>query len=102
MGEAKRRGSLEQRTAAALAAQRARFPDTVACNSCQASLSEISPIDVRGLEGLRAAGVAHCDSCASDTYVLDGEPEALEFFAEQMQKEGVLVGKAKRPERGTS
>lgn len=87
MGEAKRRGSHEIRKKQAVIALRARFPSTVKCNHCEAELAEINPMDTRGIPGLHMAGVAHCSACKHDTFILDGEPEALAAFQEYMASE---------------
>lgn len=105
MGEAKCCGTLEQRqaaAAAALAAQRSLFSESFTCNNCQASLTDIKPMDVRGMQGMRAAGVAHCGSCDHDTMVTDGYPEALALFSEFMQRErGAIAGKVRAPAYNT-
>ncbi len=80
MGEAKRRGSAEQRQVAAVAAQREQLPKVVMCNNCKAELTDIHPMDVRGMPGMRLAGGAHCPACSHDTWVLDGTPEGLALF----------------------
>lgn len=99
MGEARRRGTPEQRAQAALAAARAKFPATVKCNRCQVDLADITPLDTRGMPGLRLAGVAHCKACESQTMVLDGDPESLAQFAAFMQDEkgDVLIGTERKP-----
>lgn len=80
MGEAKRRGPLPQRQAAAQAASRARFPASVTCNNCEAALFEIEPLDIRGFPGMRLAGVAQCKGCNSSTWALDGTADGLRLF----------------------
>lgn len=85
MGQAKNRGSVEQRIAEAKARERAKFPATVACNNCQAQLSDIEPMDVRGMDGMRAAGAARCEACSSVTWVLDGTPEAMAGVSEYLE-----------------
>ena len=87
MGEAKRRGSQVTRKEEAVTILRARFPAFVKCNQCQAELSDINPLDTRGMSGLRLAGIAHCSACEHETFVLDGEPEALAAFQEFMASE---------------
>lgn len=77
MGEAKRRGTPEQRREEAMAARRAQFPAAVSCNNCGAELTDIVPMDVRGIPGMRLAGGAHCSACTHDTWVLDGTPEGV-------------------------
>lgn len=78
MGQAKIRGTLEERAAQAKVNARAQFPATVKCNHCESYISEIEPMDVRGMAGMRLAGGAICPKCSCTTWVLDGTPEALE------------------------
>lgn len=87
MGEAKRRGSQESRKEQAVTALRALFPSTVKCNHCEAELSAIDPLDTHGMPGLHLAGIARCSACEHNTFVLDGEPEALAAFQEYMASE---------------
>jgi hypothetical protein len=99
MGEAKRRGTQEQRQQAAIAANRAKFPDVVECNACHAELSEIVPFDTRGIPGLRLAGGAHC-GCGNITYVIDGTPDAVARLQEVLAEEhggAPKVGTAPKP-----
>lgn len=100
MGEAKRRGSQADRETAAIAALRAMFPASVKCNNCQADLTEIAPMDVRGIPGMRLAGGAHCPSCGHVTWVLDGTPEGLALFRQFLDEEhgagAVASGTARR------
>lgn len=51
MGQAKLRGSPEQRANEAKARQRAQFAAVVTCNNCQSDLTEIQNLDIRGIEG---------------------------------------------------
>ena len=103
MGEAKHRGTPEQRAAEAQQRVRRQFPDTVTCNNCKANLTEIKSMDVRGMEGMRLAGVAYCRTCEHETWVLDGDSAGLQLFqqflAEQHGEEAVSVGRALRPEQ---
>lgn len=87
MGQAKRRGTPEQRAAEAFERARRQFPETVTCNNCQAVLSEIEPMDVRRMEGLRLAGRAYCDACKHDTWVLDGDRDGLQLFQQFLDQE---------------
>ena len=101
MGEAKRRGSQEQRKDLATTSMRERFPAFVTCNHCEVKLSEIHPMDVRGMPGLHLAGAAHCGACEHTTWVLDGTQEGLalfqEFMASEHGEEGVTYGVALKP-----
>ena len=87
MGQAKRRGNQEQRIAEARERERAKFPASVTCNSCQVALTKIEPMDVRGMDGMRLAAGAFCEACDSVTWVLDGTPEAFERFADFVEHE---------------
>jgi hypothetical protein len=101
MGQAKLKGSFEQRQALAKAKSRAQFPSSIKCNNCGEDLTEIQPMDVRGMPGMRLAGAAMCASCTQTTWVLDGTPEALvlmqEFMAEEHGEEAKL-GFAQKPQ----
>lgn len=100
MGEAKRRGSQETRIEQAVTTLRAQFPAFVSCNQCQAELSDITPLDTRGMPGLHLAGVANCSACEHETFVLDGEPDALAAFHAYMASEhgdGFTSGVALKP-----
>lgn len=100
MGQAKQRGTAEQRQAAAIARLRGQFPASVTCNNCQAELTDIAPMDVRGIEGMRLAGAAHCPKCEHDTWVLDGTKDGLSLFREFLDashgEEAVSMGVATR------
>lgn len=100
MGQAKLRGTSEQRREDAIARQRAQFPAVVTCNSCQAELTEIQGMDVRGIDGMRLAGVAQCQMCQHDTWVLDGTPEGLALFRQYLDAqhgaEAISTGMAER------
>lgn len=84
MGQAKSKGTYEQRRDSAIQAARARFPQSVKCNNCGADLTDIHSMDVRNMPGMRLAGGALCESCSSVTWVVDGEPDALQRFNDLM------------------
>ena len=94
MGEAKRRGTLEQRAAEARARLDAIRPEMIVCNECKAELTEVFDLPARNVPGLRGVFAAHCGACDSDTIGFVGEPESLarymELFAEG--KENVKIG----------
>ncbi len=103
MGQAKNRGSLEQRMAEAKARkamERAKFPDTVDCNNCKAPLADIEPMDVRGIPGMRLAGSAYCEDCQSSTWVLDGTQGGLAAVTAMLTegRNDVSFGVARRPQ----
>lgn len=85
MGQAKSRGNQAQRIEQAQARDRAKFPASVKCNSCQADLTEIVPMNTRGQPGLWLAGGAICPACDSTTWVLEGEPDVVAATAATLQ-----------------
>ncbi len=100
MGQAKIRGTHEERAAQAKLAARAQFPATVKCNNCEADIAEIEPLDVRGMAGMRLAAAAICPSCSSTTWVLDGTPEALakmQAFLNEEHGVQAQTGRALKP-----
>ena len=72
MGQAKLRGTPEQRKQAAIDKQLSLRPKHIICNHCQAELTEMDPIDVSELAGIDAAFVATCPHCSHDTYAIKG------------------------------
>lgn len=100
MGQAKLKGTFEQRQAQAIAKARAQFPQSVKCNNCSSDLTEINPMDVRGMPGMRLAGAANCSNCSSTTWVLDGSPDGLALFQTFLDEEHgqqAKVGFAAKP-----
>lgn len=101
MGQAKLKGTFEQRQAQAIAKSRAQFPSSIKCNNCGEDLTEIQPMDVRNMPGMRLAGAAICASCTQTTWILDGTPDALslmqDFMAEE-HGEDAKLGFVKKPQ----
>ncbi|ABE47247.1 conserved hypothetical protein (plasmid) [Polaromonas sp. JS666] len=100
MGQAKIRGTHEERAAQAKTTARAQFPATVKCNHCETDISEIEPMDVRGMTGMRLAGGAICPNCSYTTWVLDGTPEALaqmQAFLNEEHGAEAQTGRALKP-----
>jgi hypothetical protein len=87
LGQAKVKGSYEQRKEQAIATARAGFPDSVKCNNCNLDLTEIVSMDTRGLIGLRKVGAAICDACSQTTWILDGSPQSLAEFSSYISEE---------------
>ena len=79
MGQAKQRGSLEQRVAQAQAKIEATRPEKLVCNHCSADVTQINPVSTRGLRGIDAIWVGQCD-CGQTTFAASGEPKAVEAF----------------------
>ena len=98
MGQAKRRGNQEQRIAEAQIRERAKFPDTITCNHCQAQLTEIKPIDVRNVPDVWLTGYSICPACKSTTWALDGTQEGITMLSSVLfeNSEDVAVGMVDR------
>lgn len=77
MGQAKLRGTPEQRKQAAIEKQLSLRPRHIICNNCQTELTDIAAVDVAELPGIDAAFEAHCPRCGYDTYAIKGEKEAV-------------------------
>ena len=98
MGQAKHRGSLAQRVAAATTHIDALRPAHIVCNQCRSEISEIVDIDVRKMHGLTAAFAATCGACQSVTYAMSGNPDTVKaLMATIADQEGEmpLLGKQK-------
>lgn len=85
MGQAKNRGNQGQRIAEARSRERAKFPASVKCNSCQAELTDIEPMTVRDFPGLKLAGAAECRTCETTTWVLHGTQEAMDDAFDRLE-----------------
>ncbi len=90
MGEARRRGTLEERIASARARADALRPAFIVCNGCAARLEDVARVDVAPMPGLDAVHVARCSACDAETYDAQGTPEALRAFAEFMRSQTTL------------
>lgn len=103
MGQAKNRGTPEQRKAAALKAARNVFPESISCNNCKTDLRDVQPLDTRSMEGLKHAGAAYCEKCDYTTWVLDGDPESIAAFHQFLEEDdgrgAVTIGTVKKPKR---
>lgn len=77
MGQAKLRGTPEQRKQAAIERQLSLRPKHIVCNNCKAELTDMQPMDISGMRGIEAAFTAHCPHCSHDTYAIKGEREAV-------------------------
>jgi hypothetical protein len=90
MGQAKRRGSLEQRIAAAQARTEATRPEKLVCNGCGADVTTIHPVSTRGLSGIEAIWVGQCD-CGQTTFAASGEPRAVQAFFDALGSDTELT-----------
>lgn len=95
MGDAKRRGTREERVAKAIERIERLRPAAIVCNGCQAELRDVSPVPFVPIAGLDAVYVARCEACDAETLSAEGTPEALRALSEYMRTKtapGDLVG----------
>jgi hypothetical protein len=90
MGQAKRRGSLEQRIAAAQARIEATRPEKLVCNGCGADVTTTHPVSTRGLSGIEAIWVGQCD-CGQTTFAASGDPRAVQAFFDALGSDTELT-----------
>ncbi len=88
MGEAKSRGTQQDRVAAALARSTVApaAPPVIRCNLCQATLPDVQQLDAQPLKGIQLAYKAHCSACNQDTWAVKGEPAAVRAFYDALEK----------------
>lgn len=86
MGQAKQRGSLEQRIQHARQKIDAVFPEHLICNNCKTEITDVQRLDTKGLRGIDAAFAGQCPACDQSTYAVKGEPNSVAAFMEAMQK----------------
>lgn len=71
MGQAKRRGTLNERALQTLLDAKKHLPDSIQCDSCKTSLVDIIPSDIgKKLFGLQHFGYALCKKCDKLTLCL--------------------------------
>ena len=90
MGQAKRRGTLDDRIAQAHARIEATRPEKLVCNGCGADVSTIHPVSTRGLAGIDAIWVGQCD-CGQTTFAASGDPRAVQAFFDALGRDTELT-----------
>lgn len=76
MGQAKLRGSQEDRMSQAKSRIDSLKPKIIICNNCANELIEITTMDTRGMSGIEAVFGAICGSCNHNTWAIKGSPSA--------------------------
>ena len=90
MGQAKRRGDIEQRIAQAQARIEATRPEKLVCNGCGADVTTIHPVSTSGLSGIEAIWVGQCD-CGQTTFAASGDPKAVQAFFDALGSDAELT-----------
>jgi dienelactone hydrolase len=99
MGQAKQRGSKDEREAQAKAKVESIKPASIVCNQCQAAITEVHTMDTRGLDGIDGAFAGMC-SCGHTTWAIAGDPNAVAELAASMEEtmdEQFILGSMPRP-----
>jgi len=78
MGQAKQRGTLEQRRAQAQSRIEALKPEKLLCNECDGETTDIQVLDSRGIPGVEAVFGGQCPKCHGNILAVRGTPEAAE------------------------
>lgn len=76
MGQAKNRGTPEQRAIEAKAKIESLKPASIVCNACKAEVTDIHTMDTRGMPGIHAVFAGMCE-CGNTSYAMSGEKEAI-------------------------
>lgn len=87
MGQAKQRGTAEQRVQQAKKRIEDIKPDVLICNECEVEIREIGVMDTRGMRGIDAAFAGICPACHKPTYALRGDADAIADFGEAVSAE---------------
>jgi uncharacterized protein with PIN domain len=66
MGQAKQRGSTEERAAQAIARIEAIKPKFIVCNNCKEQITDVHVMDSRGMVGIDGAFAGTC-ACGHST-----------------------------------
>jgi len=93
MGEAKRRGTPEERAQQARARVDALRPAQLVCGACKTSFTNFDAIPAPGLHGIDAVFGGQCPNCGNDVVVFKGESKAVaEAMLAYERMMGVPVG----------
>jgi len=86
MGQAKQRGSKEDRIQQVKAKLDAIRPKTLTCNSCQTEITEIRDGNTRGLPGIDGIFLGTCPKCGHITQAVAGEQQAVAEYSKFMDE----------------
>lgn len=77
MGQAKQRGTKEQRIAQAQAKVNALRPEKLVCGACKTAFTDFDAMDTRGMQGIHAAFGGICPSCGETVLAFSGAQDAV-------------------------
>lgn len=86
MGQARNRGSRDDRVAEAIRLDARPRPPVIHCNACRAELPDVEALDTQALKGIELAFRAHCAACDQDTWAVRGDAAAVRAFYDALEK----------------
>jgi hypothetical protein len=84
MGQAKSRGSFLVRKAQSEAKLKANAPESIDCNQCGFTMTELTVMDTRHMDGIDFVCAGICPQCTYQTWAMNGEPDALSVIREAL------------------
>ena len=100
MGQAKQRGSQEERVRQAQEKIEAMKPSMIVCNEGKAEITDVHAMDTRGMPGIRAVFAGMC-GCGSTTHAMLGDRDAVAELVEAMEAtmggQGILGSQIHKP-----
>jgi hypothetical protein len=84
MGQAKLRGTTEERVAKAIQIKKELMPTNIECNNCGADIFEIEALDSRSFIGVTGVYAGYCSKCKSQTLGMTGDPERVRYYMEAL------------------
>lgn len=100
MGQAKQRGSQEERAKQAREKIEMMKPATIVCNACKAEITDIHAMDTRGMPGIQAVFAGMC-SCGHTTHAMLGDGDAVADLVMAMEEtngeQGILGSQLYKP-----
>jgi hypothetical protein len=104
MGQAKQRGSQDERAKQAQEKIQAMKPTMIVCNACKAEITNVHAMDTRGMQGIRAVFLGMC-SCGNTTHAMLGDPEAVADLVMAIEatngEQGILGSQLYKPSTPT-
>lgn len=100
MGQAKQRGSREERAKQAQEKIEAMKPAMIICNACKAEITDIHAMDTRGMPGIQAVFAGMC-GCGNTTHAMLGDRDAVADLVMAMEEtigeQGILGSQLYKP-----
>jgi len=96
MGQAKRRGSREERTQQSIKKTEELLPEFLTCNSCSTKVYDLNLLPTEGISGIEVACAGICPDCGDSTWGINGDPEAtqqlMEILSEELNQSDPKIG----------